>query len=1053
MTMPFSADETLRSLKDFQRRTVEYVFHRMFLAEKPTRRFLVADEVGLGKTMVARGVIAKTLEHLKDSKARADFVYICSNAAIAHQNVARLNVLGQKDFSLASRLTLLPLHVKNLAANRINFVSFTPGTAFDLKSQGGWLPERILIFRMLLGNGLNSDGLANLLHATARSSGWANAIARQTEAFDPDIAERYIHSLRADEAFFEGLRRLALKFKTYREDIPPQVSDERYAVIGELRQRLARICLEALTPRLVIVDEFQRFRHLLQDEDPASELAHALFDHKTARVLLLSATPYKMLSLDHEKGDDHYPDFLRTLGFLFDSKRAVDEVKSELDRFRRDLLDLSSTSSTLQAEPARDVLQRRLQQVMCRTERVASTTLLDAMTREPSVSAPIEVDDLAQAVLIDGASLKADARDSIEYWKSTPYALNFMKGYELRRNVDGLTHTRRAELVAFLQRNRRALLTKTRFKKFAAVAPANARLRALMRDTTGRGLWRVLWLPPSLPAWEPAGPFKGLGTQTKSLVFSAWNVVPDAIASLCSYEAERLAFTDSQVAMDSGRNYETVVPRPLRFRQETDGSPTGMTVLLLMHPSPALAGIVDPVELSLKSADLPSQQWVLDEVEVRLDKALRPHLAKHQTSVSRPDERWYWAAVALLDGAISPSIAQWLQTWRGVDDPEDGESKHSVHVAMFIRAVSDASGLKLGPPPADLARVLASLALASPAVCALRSLKRSCTTAEWDDPALLSASSSIGVAFQSLLNVRESVTILRDTSTRPYWELALQHGLDGNLGSLLDEQVHVLVESLGVARAPDEERVTKVAAEISNSLSIRAAPLSVDEFKLEPNRGRMEAVPFKVRCQFALRFGDLKDEKGETRAEVVRSAFNSPFRPFVLASTSVGQEGLDFHVWCHAIVHWNLPSNPVDMEQREGRVHRYKGHAVRKNVASAFGRVGLSAHWEAGQDPWKVMFELAKQERGTDLKTFWLFETEGGARIERRVPLLPLSRDEVHLQRLKRGLALYRLVFGQPRQEELLTHLGDLDEEQRQAAVAKWRIDLTPPAMPERSED
>ena len=1045
--MPFSADETLRSLKDFQRRTVEYVFHRMFLAEAPTKRFLVADEVGLGKTMVARGVIAKTLEHLNDSKARADFVYICSNAAIAHQNVARLNVLGQKNFSLASRLTLLPLHVKNLAANRINFVSFTPGTAFDLKSQAGWLPERILIFRMLGGCGINADGLANLLHATARPTGWANALAKQTDEFDPDIAERYIRSLQEDELFFAGLQRLALKFKIYREDIPHQDSEERYAVIGDLRQRLARICLEALTPRLVIVDEFQRFRHLLQDEDPASELAHALFDHKTARVLLLSATPYKMLSLDHEKEDDHYPDFLRTLGFLFDSKGAVEEVKGELDRFRRDLLDLSAVSSAPQAEPARDVLQRKLQQVMCRTERVASTTLLDAMTCEPSVPAPIEVDDLAQAVLIDGASLKAGARDSIEYWKSTPYALNLMKGYELRRNVDGLSRPRRAELVAFLQRNRRGLLTKARFKKFAAVAPANARLRALMRDTTGRGLWRVLWLPPSLPAWEPAGPFGGLGTQTKSLVFSAWNVFPDAIASLCSYEAERLAFADSQVAMDSGRNYETIVHRPLRFRQEADGSPSGMSVLLLMYPSLTLASSVDPVELSLKSTKLPTQQWMLDEVEGKIGKALHPHLAKHQATGSRPDERWYWVAVALLDGKKSTSLVQWLQSWRGADDPEDGESKHSVHVAMFLKGVTDSGSLKLGPPPADLARVLARLALASPAVCALRSLKRSCTDVDWHDPSLLSASASIGVAFQSLLNVRESVTILRDTSARPYWELVLQHGLDGNLGSLLDEQVHVLVESLGVARAADSERVSKVAAEISNSLSIRAVPLSVDEFNLEPARGRMDATPFRVRCQFALRFGDLKDEKGETRAEVVRSAFNSPFRPFVLASTSVGQEGLDFHVWCHAIVHWNLPSNPVDMEQREGRVHRYKGHAVRKNVASAFGRAGLNTHWQAWQDPWKVMFELAKQERGTDLKTFWLFETEGGARIERRVPLLPLSRDEIHLQRLKRGLALYRLVFGQPRQEELLTHLGDLSEEQRQEAVAKWRIDLTPPAL------
>ncbi len=51
-----------------------------------------------------------------------------------------------------------------------------------------------------------------------------------------------------------------------------------------------------------------------------------------------------------------------------------------------------------------------------------------------------------------------------------------------------------------------------------------------------------------------------------------------------------------------------------------------------------------------------------------------------------------------------------------------------------------------------------------------------------------------------------------------------------------------------------------------------------------------------------------------------------------LATTSVGQEGLDFHLYSHAILHWNLPSNPVDLEQREGRVHRFKGHAVRKNL-------------------------------------------------------------------------------------------------------------------------
>ena len=79
-----------------------------------------------------------------------------------------------------------------------------------------------------------------------------------------------------------------------------------------------------------------------------------------------------------------------------------------------------------------------------------------------------------------------------------------------------------------------------------------------------------------------------------------------------------------------------------------------------------------------------------------------------------------------------------------------------------------------------------------------------------------------------------------------------------------------------------------------------------------------------LRTRFAMRFGDqdAEDSAEPTRADQVRSAFNSPFWPFVLATTSVGQEGLDFHSYCHAVVHWNLPSNPVDLEQREGRVHR-----------------------------------------------------------------------------------------------------------------------------------
>ncbi len=74
----FDAKPALAQLKSFQRRTVDYVFDRLHGPDQ-VRHFLVADEVGLGKTMVARGVIAKTIERLWDDAKRIDILYICSN--------------------------------------------------------------------------------------------------------------------------------------------------------------------------------------------------------------------------------------------------------------------------------------------------------------------------------------------------------------------------------------------------------------------------------------------------------------------------------------------------------------------------------------------------------------------------------------------------------------------------------------------------------------------------------------------------------------------------------------------------------------------------------------------------------------------------------------------------------------------------------------------------------------------------------------------------------------------------------------------------------------
>ena len=121
------------SLRDFQLHTVDHVIARMFHPDPAQRsmRFLVADEVGLGKTYVAKGVIAETVARLQDEVDRIDVVYVCSNAQIARQNMRRINPLAQQ-MDLADRLTLLPSVAHDLSANRVNMISLTPGTSLNV---------------------------------------------------------------------------------------------------------------------------------------------------------------------------------------------------------------------------------------------------------------------------------------------------------------------------------------------------------------------------------------------------------------------------------------------------------------------------------------------------------------------------------------------------------------------------------------------------------------------------------------------------------------------------------------------------------------------------------------------------------------------------------------------------------------------------------------------------------------------------------------------------------------------------------------------------------
>jgi hypothetical protein len=282
----------------------------------------------------------------------------------------------------------------------------------------------------------------------------------------------------------------------------------------------------------------------------------------------------------------------------------------------------------------------------------------------------------------------------------------------------------------------------------------------------------------------------------------------------------------------------------------------------------------------------------------------------------------------------------------------------------------------------------------------------------------------------------------------PYWRRVLDYSLSGCIQAVLDEYVHVLRESLGDAQAEPEKLVSDIGQAVSAALEVRIANPGVDWIKVDDSGTRLEFDNQRLRAKFAMRFGDERDETGKmvSRADQVRSAFNSPFWPFVLITTSVGQEGLDFHTYCHAVVHWNLPANPVDLEQREGRVHRYKGHAVRRNVALRHAAALTRAESDSA-DPWNALFAAAAAESGdaSGLIPYWVYQAEGGAVIERHVPALPFSRESDQLPALRNSLAVYRMVFGQPRQDDLVEFLlQQVSRETLERRMDQLRIDLAP---------
>lgn len=627
---------------------------------------------------------------------------------------------------------------------------------------------------------------------------------------------------------------------------------------------------------------------------------------------------------------------------------------------------------------------------------------------------------------------------------------------------------------------------------------ANPKMRALIRDVLGgdgaEESWRMVWMPPSMPRHVLAGPYHGGRRFTKRLVFSHWNVAPKSIAVVVSNRAGALA-------REACGDEWSSLPDALRpqYRKETH-TLSRVWAWSLVYPSAVLARLGDVTAFARRTGEvLPVDSGRhRDDVAARLGPLLRRLDERHGGGRSgAADARWYGVAGVLLDRMEADESGHGA-TWVGPGRlglvkslRKDPEGIRAHLEALDARAA--ASGVEgsgggvgesggqlppLGAQPDDLAEFLAAVAVGAPGVCALRALAGALCgddPEKWRDGlgsvGARSGAMRIGWAMLGLFNRPEiqaavwaGAQVTGGSDAEPgndesrswaYARTVLGQCLAGDLDAVLPEYVHQLEAEARTFSGGDVDLdLDRVVEEMVSAMSIVTAPQVLNPW--EVHDGRVQAGdPVKIPCRFALRYGDeATTDEGGNRAESVRTAFNSPFWPFVLATTSAGQEGIDFHRYCRCVVHWNLPSNPVDLEQREGRVHRYKCLAVRQNVATTWGSRERVRH---SLDPWSTLFEVAEGDlvargarggAGDEMRPLWVWAGDEDSdqdmvHIERRLLCLPLSREQVQYRRLVRMLGSYRMAFGQPRQEELLALVGPEiagDSDLARSAM----IDLTP---------
>ncbi len=550
-------------------------------SSRGSRRFLVADEVGLGKTVVAQQIIEKLAG--KDRRSAFVVYYITNGQRVAHQNRGRLvDFLSpdeqEKAVSKADRLNLIPLLPKPDVL--VALYSLTPGTSFPGKTtrlHAGRKEERAFITALL------TRAFPHLIRKFPEktmqrnvSSDWEGLVRRYRQPVAA-LPRHFIYAFKAAlTKEFDGPPKKRVPGAARREPAG--------RFVGRLRRALAYTVLVARPPDLVILDEFQRYRDLMSPQNRADPLIGALFEPKSSSrpaLLLLSATPYKLFAtrLEENRGAEANREFFDLLEFLGGTSGAAlhAEAKDAFAKFGSTILAIAKSQAgseqagqlISEAGSLRDRLQKMLAPYVSRMEREPTS---DDSAHTTQLDASLEPADVRAFRHLANSFKPEQAWAALPYWLSVPLPAQSL----------GIRYKAWEHATITRDRSLTKLSLEGRNKLSLPKSWPNPKLRALEAITQSDAL-ALPWVRPSIPWWPLRGAWADIALEPKLLIFSRFKSTPQSVAALTSLrvEARLLSRTGS---------YDQVWKR-----RRLQAGPSRLPTVALFHPSPFLIRSTDPL--------------------------------------------------------------------------------------------------------------------------------------------------------------------------------------------------------------------------------------------------------------------------------------------------------------------------------------------------------------------------------------------------------------------------------------------------------------------------